>query len=142
MFSLAGYSVLLNYQYWINPTPVPLGPSLVGKIVFFLGWILVIAIALHVAERVIRKNDKLKSRMVAMFSSVLYNAFFLGLVILFFAYEQIPILGMRLWSLLWLIVLVFWLARTTAKVLREYPQRRDYIARMSELRKYLPGQHK
>jgi hypothetical protein len=135
--------VFLNHRYWLNPAPVPLGPSLVGGFVFFLAWFLLAAIALYIAAYVVRKSgDKLKAKALHGFGSALMKTGLLGYLILLFAYEQLPILGMRLWALFWLGLFCWWIAKAVRFAVAEYPARRNNLERLKEMRKYFPGKKK
>lgn len=143
MNTLAGYAAFLDYRYWLNPLPVPLGPSLVGGFVFFLAWFIMAAIALFIAAYVVRKSgDKLKAKVLERFGGALVKTGLLGYVILFFAYEQVPVLGMRIWSLLWLAAFCLWVAGAVGFAVHEYPARRTRLEQLKEMRKYLPGSNK
>jgi hypothetical protein len=139
MPNLAGYSAFLDYHYWSNIRPVPLGPSLVGGFVFFLGWFLLAGLALTIAAYVVKKSgDKLKAKVLSHFASAMLNTGLLGYLFLFFAYEQLPVLGMRLWAVLWLALFCLWTAGAVKFATHEYPARRSRLERQRELQKYLP----
>jgi hypothetical protein len=140
MFNLVGNSALLDISYWTNTRPVPIGPSLVGGFVFFLGWFLLAGLALTIAAYVVKKSgDKLKARVLSEFASAMLKTGFLGYFLLFLAYEQIPVLGMRLWVLCWLGLFCWWTATAVRFATNEYPARRSRREKLQELRKYLPS---
>jgi hypothetical protein len=139
MINWAGYAPLLDIRYWLNPRIIPLGPLLVGKFVFFLGWFVLAAVALLVAARLLRKSDKLKSQVVGRFGAVLLQAGLLGYLVLFLAYEQVPILGMRFWALVWLALFIYWTVRAVRFAVKEYPARAERLERLRAFRKYLPN---
>lgn len=134
---LVGYAPLLDYRYWTNPRPVPLGPSLVGSIFAFFGWFVLAAVALYVASRFVRKNDKLKEEVLRRFSRALGLTALLGYTCLFFSYEQLPVLGMRFWFLLVLVLFVVWLARAINFAVRDYPTMQKVRAERENFEKYL-----
>jgi Ca2+/Na+ antiporter len=139
---LAGYAAFLDYRYWLNPRPVPLGPSLVGGIFAFFGWILMAGVAFRIAAHVLRKKDKLRSGVCRRLSSLLVTTALLGLLFLFFAYEQLPIFGMRLWFLLLFVLFIAWLARIVAYIVKDYPKERSSLLERLNLEKYLPARRK
>lgn len=143
MINLAGYEAMLNPGYWLNPRPVPLGPSLVGGFVFFLAWFLLAALALFVAAHVVRRGgDKLKAKVLAKFADALLASGLLGYLLLFFVYEQVPILSMRLWAIFWLGLFCWWIALAVGFAVKEYPARKLQIEKLREMGKYMPGQRK
>ncbi|MCK4858512.1 MAG: hypothetical protein KAT58_11120 [candidate division Zixibacteria bacterium] len=138
MSFLAGFAAFLDYKYWINTNPVPLGPSLVSGFLVFFCWFLVAASALFVVSRYFRKVDDLKHGIFRRFAHLLFNVGWIGLVILFFAYEQAPILGMRLWFGLLMIYLMARLGMLIIYVIRDYPQRKAAVVERERIKKYLP----
>jgi len=138
MHFLAGYAALLQYRYWVNPRPVPLGPSLVGSIFAFFGWFVVAAAVLYILARYLKKRDPLKGDVVRRFARALISTAVLGYIFLFFSYEQLPLLGMRLWFLLVFVLFTVWLVRAIVFALREYPRLRDAEVERRRFEKYLP----
>jgi hypothetical protein len=135
---LRGYAPLLDIHYWFNPRPVPLGPSLVGGILAFFGWFLVVAVALWLIARGLRKEDPLRAGVIRRFSGLLGTTGTIGLLLLLCAYEQLPLLGMRFWVLFLFIMFVIWLCRIIAYIVRDYPARRADLVERQRLQKYLP----
>ncbi len=139
MHFLAGYSALLDYRYWINLRPVPLGPSLVDSIVAFFGWFLLAAVVLFFISRYVSKSNKLLEEVVRRFTRIMFLTALIGYLCLFFAYEQIPLLGMRLWFLFLFLLFCVWLVRAIIFAVRDYPQLRHHEAERSRFNKYLPN---
>jgi len=94
---------------------------------------------LYVAAHVIKKEDKLKAKMVTRFAEVLMRVGLIGFLLLFFAYEQLPILGMRFWALLLLALFIYWMARAVGYAVKEYPARKSRMEKFKEVRRYFPG---
>lgn len=136
---LRGYAAFLDYRYWLNLRPVPLGPSLVGGILSFFAWFLVASLALRIAARVMKKKDGRKADLLLRFARPLSTTGVLGLLFLFFSYEQVPLLGMRLWFLLTFVLLIVWVGRVVKFAVTEYPALRKEDDEKARLRKYLPG---
>lgn len=138
MHFLVGYAPLLDARYWLNPRPVPLGPSLVGAIFAFFGWFVVASVALYVIAHLLRKRDALRADIARRFAGLLSTTGLLGYLFLFLSYEQIPMLGMRFWFLLIAVLFFVWLARIVIYLAKDFPkevQRREEKAR---LLRYLP----
>lgn len=135
---LRGFKAFLEWQYWLNPNPVPLGPSLVGGIMSFFGWFVVAGVALSVIAGWLKKRDRLKSQAIGRFSSPVFWTGIFGLLALFFAYEQIPFFGRRLWFLLVFVVFVAWLIPPVLFVARDYPRERRALAEKARFEKWLP----
>ena len=138
MAFLRGYAVLLDYRYWTNLRPVPFGPSLVGGIFSFFAWFLVAAVALAVLAVLLKKKDPRRAQLLKRFAKPLAWGGFLGLMCLFFAYEQVPILNMRLWFLLTLVLFAWQTGRAVQFAVKEYPGLRRDDAERQRIEKYLP----
>lgn len=136
---LVGYAPLLNAEYWFNPRPVPLGPSLVGGIFAFFGWFVITAIVLMLIARGFKHRDTLKADIASRFSRLLSTSGLLGLTFLFFSYEQIPLLGMRFWFLFLFFTFMIWLGRIAVFIVKDYPARRRQVAERRRFERYLPG---
>lgn len=135
---LRGYAALLDYRYWLTLTPVPLGPSLVGGVFAFFSWFLVVGAALYLAGYWLKKRDKLKAGLANGFAYLFWSTGLMGLLLLFFAYEQVPLFSMRLWVLCLLVVFSVRLARLAIRVVKEYPKQRDQLEQKQRFEKYLP----
>ncbi|MCK5510685.1 hypothetical protein KAI65_04060, partial [Candidatus Parcubacteria bacterium] len=61
----------------------------------------------------------------------------IGLFLLFFSYELLPFLSMRLWLLLWGLGMIVWLA-FIFKIFNEIPKIKEKMAKEDEYKKYLP----
>ncbi|MEA3249582.1 MAG: hypothetical protein U9Q03_04485 [Patescibacteria group bacterium] len=138
MHFLAGYAVLLDYQYWINPRPVPLGPSLVGSVFAFFGWFVIASVVLYFLARHFKKRDHLKEEVIRRFARALLLTAVLGYMFLFFSYEQLPLLGMRFWFLLTFLLFTVWLVRAILYTLKDYPRMRRQEIERKRYEKYLP----
>lgn len=136
---LRGFAPFLDLRYWFNPRPVPLGPSLVGGILAFFGWFLVVAAILWLIARGLKKEDPLKTGVFLRFHRLLAYTGGIGLLLLLFAYEQLPLLGMRFWVLFLFIFFMGWLIRIIVYIVRDYPRKRAEINERKRLGKYLPG---
>lgn len=138
MHFLVGYAALLDYRYWVNPRPVPLGPSLVGSVFAFFGWFVIASVVLYVLARYLKRRDRLKESVVRRFARVMSWTAALGYLFLFFTYEQLPLLGMRLWFLLLFALFAVWLVRAIVFALKDYPRMRLQEAERQRHEKYLP----
>jgi hypothetical protein len=138
---LAGYAAFLDIKYWLNPHPVPLGSSLVGSIFAFFGWFIIATVTLRLIAYGFRKKDALKADIFKRFARLLSWTGILGLLFLFFSYEQIPLLGMRLWFFLLFLLFSLWLLRIALYVVRDYPPLRSTQKERARFEKYLPSKN-
>jgi hypothetical protein len=114
-------SALLDYHYWLNQTPVPFGPSLVGSIMVFFGWFVVASIAAYGASWYFRRPNKVLAKSITPFANLFLTTGLLGWLFLFLTYEEIPFFGMRFWFLLLAIYFVTRLTLLAIKVAKQYP---------------------
>ncbi len=63
--------------------------------------------------------------------------FLIGLLLLFFAYQQIHFLSARFWFLLWIILILFWFVNIVKKF-RKIVSKREEREKRKEFEKYLP----
>lgn len=136
---LLGYKPLFDFRYWLHPRPVPLGPSLVGNILVFFGWFLIVAVVLRLVSRAIKKRDGLKAAVLRRLSTLLGQTGALGLLFLFFTYEQLPVLGMRGWFLLLFLYFLIRLAFIVVWFVRDYPREKARRTEHQRLARYLPN---
>lgn len=140
---LSGYAAFLDYRYWLNPYPVPLGPSLVAQILSFFAFFIVATAALMVVAHVYRKKDELLADLLRRFASLLGWTGGLGLLFLFFTYEQSPLLGMRFWFLGITGMFFVWLVRVVIYAVKEFPtKKRAETILKRDFERWLPQPHK
>jgi len=135
---LQGYAFLFDHKYWLNLRPVPLGPSLVGGIFSFFAWFLVASVVLRLLSHAMKKKDPRLADLLKRFARPLSTAGLLGLLFLLFAYEQVPILNLRLWFLLTLLLFVWQVGRVVVFAVREYPTLKHGDVERQRLEKYMP----
>lgn len=135
-------AAFLDIKYWFNPNPIALGPSLVGGMIFFFAWFLVGAVVCAIGARMLRDRDMLKADITSRFVWLLLTTGLLGLMFLFFSYEQIPLFGMRFWFLVTFIVFIIWLTRIAIYIARDVPALRETQKQREQIERYLPKHKK
>jgi len=138
MGSLRGFAPFLNPSYWMNPQPVPLGPGLVSSILTFFAWFILAALVFAFGAHWVRKTHPRRAALARRFSGLLAWTGSFGLLSLFFAYEQIPLLGMRFWFLLTFAYFLVQLGRIVWYVVRDYPRERAEEAERARIQKWMP----
>lgn len=131
-------SALLDYRYWLNTNPVPLGSSLVGAIFIFFAWFVIAGVAFAIAAGALKKRSDMLVRTFGRLAWVFIVTGLLGLLLLFFAYEQLPILGMRLWLLPLVAYFFVKLGYIARFIVRDYPRERDRAMERARLDAYMP----
>ena len=128
---------MLDQAFWFNRAPAAMSASLVGGIVAFFGWFLLMAAALAVLSRGSRKANPLRADAYRRFASLLFWSGLLGWLVLFCTYEQVPFFGMRFWFLMVAVLFLAWLARIVWYLSRDYPRRRKEMQERERFTKYL-----
>lgn len=124
---------LLTWQYWFSVNPAPL---------ISLGLIILAGlVALMLLSAIVFFLLKRKASLYRGIIKRLYNFsaanFIIGLIILFFNYENIPFFSARFWIGLWLISLATWLYFILIKI-KSIPAKKQALAVELEKKKYLP----
>lgn len=124
---------LLTGQYWFNLRPESLTP--LAQKLFISGLILLVIIAIIV--NIIKKRGGLYRRFFRKLYNFCWGNFFIGLLFLFFNYEQALFLSARFWLGLWGLTMLVWLI-IILKKLKTIPIQKKQLAQAQELKKYLP----
>ncbi|NTW22544.1 hypothetical protein HGA34_03310 [Candidatus Falkowbacteria bacterium] len=126
---------LLTLKFWFSTRPGDLtAQAQAGMLVFAA---LLAAIGFY-AWRWRKQNPKgLYRKIYGRIMSFGFTNLAINLLLLFFEYEAVPILSMRLWLLIWLISMVAW-ARLIVRDIQKMPQIRSQIAEDKKLKKYIP----
>jgi len=135
---LRGFAAFLDHRYWLNPTPVALGPSLVSGIFSFFAWFIVIGVGLAIGAHWVRKTHPRRTGLLRKFARLLTWTGVFGLLCLFFSYEQLPLLGMRLWFLVTVLYFLIRLGYVIWYLVRDYPRERREEEERRRIEKYLP----
>lgn len=126
---------LLQLDFWFNLRPIPLLPFYNKALIAFTGLLLVLAIISFFIKKQYKKSAYRRAT-ESIFSLTTTN-FFLGLLILFFNYERIPLMSARFWLILWVIEMAIWIY-FIVKGIKTLPQKQEETQREKEYKKYLP----
>lgn len=125
-----------NFIFDRYPTGVHLLTFYVILAVFIIALIIGFYSAFLANKKV--KNDKIIAKFYNKLSNWGLWCGVIGLLITFFRYERSPYLGMRIWSILWLLIYFFWLAYLLKYLIIELPKQRTDFQKKKEFEKYLP----
>ncbi|MDI3496166.1 MAG: hypothetical protein PWQ35_187 [Patescibacteria group bacterium] len=123
----------LTIKYWFSVNPgslVSLGFNLLLALTLALFLLGIITIILK------RKKGIYRGVFNSFYDFSVAN-FILGLLFLFFHYENIPFFTARFWLALWFIGIVIWLYFIFKKI-KKIPEKRKELEAEKEKRKYLP----
>jgi hypothetical protein len=128
---------LLSFKYWFNLTPEPFLSFTLNALYIFFGALLILGLAARVVAGRMKQNAVLK-KSYEKFYHLLATMGVFGLILLFFRQQQVVFLSAPFWLIIWLIVLLVWLAFVLRYVLVKAPKLREQMALKNELKKYLP----
>lgn len=133
MLSIKNMGNLLTFKYWFNTNPESF--ILLAQIIFlsFLGLLLVAGIFFMIARR---QNGPKKVLFNKLYDFCFVNLV-LGLLLLFFNYQQIQFFSARFWLLIWLIIMIWWGFSISQKIKKIIGQRAER-QKQAEFKKYLP----
>lgn len=127
-------SNFLTLTYWFSATPGSLAPSATKLFgIFLLG---LFALTFISFLRGKRKQDPYYKGWDQIFNFSLANLA-MGLMLLFFFYENLPYLSIRFTALVWIAVMIYW-AYTITHSFKEVPIKQAARKKEQEYKKYLP----
>lgn len=124
---------LLTFKYWFSVNPGALnnfGFQVLLAIVIFLFILGFLVLFLK------RKKSLYRGVLNSIYDLSIAN-FFIGLLFVFFHYENIPFFTARFWLLGWMVGLFIWIAIIIKKI-SKIPEKKKTIALDQEKKKYLP----
>ena len=126
---------LLQPSFWFNLKPIPLLPiydKVFTGLVVLLGLLL---IASFFIKKAYRKN--IYGKVLEEAYSFMLTNFGIGLILLFFNYESVPLLSARFWFILWAIEMGIWIYLIIRDV-KKIPARKEQFEKEKEYQKYIP----
>lgn len=128
---------LFSLDFWFRLQPMSMTPIFIQVLfVFFTSFIILGAISTMVAKR--KEEDRYMTRAYKQISSMFSTMGWLGLIILFFSYEELYLIGSRFWFLVWGIGLLVWAIKIAKYIKVDVPELRESKKSKEEVNKYLP----
>lgn len=126
-------NTFLTWNYWFTVNP---GPASLLKLQIFIG-ILVLLIIIAIAVSIAKKRGGIYKGLFKKLYNFSSANFIIGLIILFFNYENVPFFSSRMWLGFWFLEMIIW-GLYILKDLKRIPQKKKEIEAAKELKKYLP----
>ena len=126
---------LLQPSFWFNLKPIPLLPiydKVFTGLVVLLGLLLITSFFI---KKAYRKN--IYGKVLEEAYSFMLTNFGIGLILLFFNYESVPLLSARFWFILWAIEMGIWIYLIIRDV-KKIPARKEQFEKEKEYQKYIP----
>ncbi|MDP2656564.1 MAG: hypothetical protein Q8P11_03320 [bacterium] len=129
---------LYDFHYWFSSHPGPL--SVRG--ILILSFILFTVIVIDIVSRIIGKKkrkvwDSLTKNVVGRLHNCFVTMIVFGIIVVFFEYEGVPVLGARYFALIWTIVLLVWLIAIGHETYVKNKALRKEAQKKGEFTKYL-----
>ncbi len=128
-------STLLSLQYWVNMRPGSLSGLAMQAFLIFVIALVALGFVTFLLKK--KKSAGLYKKVWQRLNSFSIGNTVIGIIIMFFTYEQLPFLSMRLWLLLWLVGMAVWLG-FIVKSLLQVPILKEQLAKEQEYQKYIP----
>ncbi|MDP3889191.1 MAG: hypothetical protein Q8Q25_01455 [bacterium] len=129
---------LYDYHYWIAARPLPLSTRGISILLFVFASMIVFDIVLRIiAKKKKRQWDSLTKKVVVRVHSYLNTMTVFGLILLFFAYQGIAVLGARYLLLLWGLGMLVWGLTIMHDIYVRNPGLRTAAIKKGEFTKYL-----
>jgi hypothetical protein len=120
-------------SFWFNRSPGMLAPTtgklLLGIIIFFL--------LLSVVFFILKNQKGFYRPLLGKFLVFFATNAAIGAVLYFFRQQIIPFLSSRIWSGLWLVGMIAWVA-LIIRYAKELPDKKRQLTEEREFKKYLP----
>ena len=129
---------VLNPAFWFSPEVLNV-ESWGGRIILMVFVILFLAgLVLRVMAKQ-KKEDRHLSLILKKVVSFLVTMGLLGLILYFFSFENVRVLGSRFWYVFWMIGFVVWLVFIISFIKKDIPAMKAAIIEAKEKEKYLPN---
>jgi ABC-type transport system involved in cytochrome c biogenesis permease subunit len=129
-------SNLLTTAYWFESLPTPfITPVLQFLLTMFIGMV-VLGFVLHLLARQ-RRANRMWREGVARLAAVLFQSGIVGLLLAWFAEDQVPFFGIRFWLAVLAVVTIVRLALVLKRMLKDIPAKMAQTAESDRIKKYL-----
>ncbi len=127
-------SNLLSLNLWFALSPGALLPVYHKALVVFIILLAVLALLFPFLGK---RGKNVYNKIWRGLGSFSLSNVIIGLIILFFTYEMIPLLSSRFWFLVWGAEMAAWLF-FIARAAREIPKRKEQFEEEKKFKKYIP----
>ena len=128
---------LLTLNYWFNTNPPPFVAPVFLGLGIVLAVIFVAGIVIKWFGFKLRGNPPLH-RVLSRLGRACISIALLGGFLYFVSYEQTPVVSMRFWWLVLLVVAIIWKIFILLDILKRYPVEKKARLERLEREKYLP----
>lgn len=134
--------VFLKISYWFNSFPGPFTPIVDRMILILMSALFLAGIGVYVFRMLSKGLSKEAKRLLTRYAELLFSAGLSGLILYVFSWQQIPILSMRFFYVIWLAGFGFWTWSILRYQLKDLPKNRAAMAERMAYEKWLPKKKK
>lgn len=128
-------NILLSPSFWFELRPGVLSPFVFRSLIVFLSLLLAGILVFNLLKK--QKSAGLYRKIWVNLGTFCLGNLIIGLFLLFFAFEQLPFLAMRVWFLLWFVGMFVWILFIIKKM-SKIPDIKQEKAEKEEFQKYIP----
>ena len=134
-------SPLFSLSFWFSLQQNALSPGFARAFFILFALIVIVGAVIRLMSRQ-KKEDRYTTRLYRKAAAVGITMGLLGLVWLFFAFEEVYLFGARFWFLIWLVGLATWIGFVVQFGKKRIPELRKEDAHLAEANKFLPKKKK
>ncbi len=127
-------SNLLSLKFWLASRPGALLPVYHNALIAFIVFLTIAALVFSFLGRT---KGGAYNKIWRGLSGFSLSNIIIGLLLLFFTYEMIPVLSSRFWFIVWGAEMAIWLF-FIARAAQEIPKRKKRAEEEKQFKKYLP----
>ena len=131
------FSAIIQPKYWFDLSPSPMSGTSQKVLLAFFVTLFIAGMVLRAMEKS-KRFDRFVGRAVHRASHIGVTMGCLGLMFLFFSFEQVRLFGARFWFLFWVIGLLVWLGFVLYDYLKVVPREKQLEDVRRQKEKYLP----
>ena len=125
---------MFSIKFWFTMRPGDLPMLAIQIMAGFLLLLIVLAFFSFLIKKRVRGPWQKIWQMLNSFS---ISNIIVGIFLIFFGYERLPFLAMRIWLLVWALTMIFWLVLVARKAFK-IKSARQKIDKEKEYNKYIP----
>lgn len=129
---------ILTFNYWFSLYPLPLMPVLATGLLFVMLAILCLGIGLMIYARLAKGLTKPLRRAWRLFGTIVLWAGIVGLYVYAMTWQVVPLLGMRIWFVVWFVLFAWLIRGALCRLFTDIPAGQEADRVRSSYEKWLP----
>ncbi len=129
---------LLTFGYWFRLYPLPLVPVLAKILLLIMIAILCAGVGITLYARLAKGLQKQARVAIRSLGIIVLWAGIVGLYLYAMTWQTVPVLGMRVWYIVWFVLFAWLIARATKRFLKDVPAGQAEERARHSYEKWLP----